>query len=221
MERPESATKVPEAGRRISPARYCTTTRRPRKAEYRAILYSVSETSSNRVNSTKGPPPKNCGKTVVRMWKKSLKNAHLRKTAQERASWPIVGSAPGKFCGAVAGFFQRVGLQVGPGLRVALQISIPEGKRGRIRVIENRAALLRAAGKKRARRDEGHVIGAFDVQVIFVPGLAALEGSLVPCRARDWAQAVERACHSHVRQSNSIEGMIVQPELARPLRRKA
>src|SRR6266481_2957752 len=79
MERPESATKVPEAGRRISPARYCTTTRRPRKAEYRAILYSVSETSSNRVNSTKGPPPKNYGKTVVRMWEKSAENRAFAK----------------------------------------------------------------------------------------------------------------------------------------------
>src|SRR5882762_9103975 len=67
MERPESATKVPEAGRRISPARYCTSTRRPRKAEYRAILDSVSETSSNTVNSTKGPPTQNCGKRAARV----------------------------------------------------------------------------------------------------------------------------------------------------------
>jgi hypothetical protein len=33
IDRPESATKVPEAGKRISPARYCTSTRRPRNAE--------------------------------------------------------------------------------------------------------------------------------------------------------------------------------------------
>src|SRR5712664_4247064 len=56
MERPESATKMPEAGRRISPARYCTSTLRPRKAEKRAILYVVSVRGSNRVNSTEGPP---------------------------------------------------------------------------------------------------------------------------------------------------------------------
>jgi len=56
MERPESATKIPEAGRRISPARYCTSTLRPRKAEKRAILYVVSERGGNRVNSTEGPP---------------------------------------------------------------------------------------------------------------------------------------------------------------------
>src|SRR5882762_8453413 len=82
MERPESATKVPEAGSRISPALYCTSTRRPRKAEYRAILYSVSETSSNRVNSTKGLPPKNCGKTVARMWKNRGEKRAMCKTAQ-------------------------------------------------------------------------------------------------------------------------------------------
>src|SRR5260370_32932192 len=65
MDRPESATKMPEAGKRISPARYCTSTRRPRNAEQRAILYSVSETSSNRVNSTEGP-------LTHRLWKNWL-----------------------------------------------------------------------------------------------------------------------------------------------------
>src|SRR5882672_8982040 len=62
MERPESATKMPEAGRRISPARYCTSTLRPRKAEKRAILYVVSVRGRNRVNSTEGPPSEDCGK---------------------------------------------------------------------------------------------------------------------------------------------------------------
>src|SRR6266850_1447486 len=51
-----------EAGRRISPARYCTSTLRPRKAEKRAILYVVSVRGSNRVNSTEGPPSEDCGK---------------------------------------------------------------------------------------------------------------------------------------------------------------
>jgi hypothetical protein len=53
---------MPEAGRRISPARYCTSTLRPRKAEKRAILYVVSVPGSNRVNSTEGPPSEDCGK---------------------------------------------------------------------------------------------------------------------------------------------------------------
>src|SRR5437588_1516558 len=68
MERPESATKTPEAGRRISPARYCTSTRRPRKAEYLAILFLVSSSGGNRCNSTKGLPP-------LEVWKKVGKSS--------------------------------------------------------------------------------------------------------------------------------------------------
>src|SRR5258708_40312253 len=74
MERPESATKVPEAGSRISPARYCTSTRRPRKAEYRAILYLVSESAGNKVNSTEGPPTEGCGKWECRATLKKRRN---------------------------------------------------------------------------------------------------------------------------------------------------
>src|SRR5260370_39814878 len=83
MDRPESATKMPEAGKRISPARYCTSTRRPRNAEERAILYSVSETSSNRVNSTEAPPTENCGKAGLTLYCKEA--SQLRAAPRKRA----------------------------------------------------------------------------------------------------------------------------------------
>src|SRR6266705_1001205 len=160
-------------------------------------LYSVSETSSNRVNSTKEPLTE------------TLEFAN-GSTARKR-------SAAGKFDGAVARFFQRVGLKVGLRMRVALQVGVPESKRGGIGVVEDGSALLGAPGQKRARRDEGHVVGAFDEEMVFVARLAAFERNFMPGGTRDWAEAVERAGHAHVRQRDSIAGMIVQTELAGPL----
>src|SRR5260370_21903964 len=85
MERPESATKVPEAGSRISPARYCTSTRRPRKAEYRAILYLVSESAGNKVNSTEGPPTEGlCKMRMARPGRKPAGKNSLRGLEQDR-----------------------------------------------------------------------------------------------------------------------------------------
>src|SRR5207249_4968016 len=90
-----------------------------------------------------------------------------------------------------------------------------------VRVFENISALLGPSRQECARPDERHVVRAFDEQVILVAGLAAFERSLVPRGAGNGAEAVERSGHAHVRQRDSIEGMIAQTELAGALRRKA
>src|SRR5438876_3521927 len=109
-------------------------------------------------------------------------------------------SAAGNFDRAAAGFFQRVRLEILLGVRVALQIRVPESKGRGIGVVKNISALLSATRSESAWRDERHVVRAFHKQVIFVAGLAALEGSFVPCRTRYRAKAVERSGHAHVRQ---------------------
>src|SRR5713226_2717052 len=122
--------------------------------------------------------------------------------------------------GAVAGFFQRVGLEVLFCASVAFQVGVPERERRGIGVTEDSFGLRSTGGQERLRGDEGHVAGAFDEEVVLVTRLAAVKRSFVPGGAGDGTQAVKRTGHSHVRQRDLIEGMIVQAELAGSLRRE-
>jgi len=103
---------------------------------------------------------------------------------------------------------------------IIFQIGVPECERSGIGVAEDGFGLRGARREWSLSGDKGHVIRAFDEKMVFVAGLAAVEGNLLPTGSLVSGANIERAGHTHQWKRDVIPGMIGEAEFTGALRRE-